>query len=83
MNFDATITSIRIVNGKFGETQVYEMVDSKKNVLSKFGEIDRRFLNDDGLEVNVGSKISFYGIISGHKEFRGVKMTQIGKISMY
>lgn len=83
MNFDATITSIRVVNGKYGETQVYEMVDSRKNVLSKFGEIDRRFLNDDGLEVNVGSKISFYGIISGHKEFRGVKITQIGKISMY
>jgi len=83
MKFDATITSIRIVNGKFGETQVYEMVDSRKNVLSKFGEIDRRFLNDDGLEVNVGSKISFYGIITGHKEFRGVKITQIGKISIY
>jgi len=50
MNFDATITSIRVFNGKFGETQVYEMVDSRKNVLSKFGEIDRRFLNDDGLK---------------------------------
>ena len=83
MNFDATITSIRVVNGKFGETQVYEMVDSRKNVLSKFGDIDRRFLNDDGLEVNVGSKISFYGIISGHKEYRGVKITQIGEISKY
>jgi hypothetical protein len=58
------------------------MVDDNGNVFSKFGEIDEEYLLK-GKRVDVDSLVSFYGIIKDHTEFRGTKITQIGKILRY
>lgn len=84
MKFSLKVAVKRKVNGKWGETFVYEMVDKDGNVFSKFGEIKPKFLkNRREYVVDVNSEVEFIGIISGHDEYRGVKKTKIGKISKY
>lgn len=74
------IKKIKEIDGKFGKTKVFEMVDEKGNKFSKFGDIGYDYLVE-GKRVEVGSKVSFYGQIKGHTEFNGEKITQIGRIS--
>jgi DNA helicase-2/ATP-dependent DNA helicase PcrA len=80
---DLKVLDIREIDGKFGKTLVYEMMDKEGNILSKFGEISDDYLIGRGDEVNVDSRVSFYGVIKSHSEFRGNKTTQLGKISQY
>jgi hypothetical protein len=82
MWLELEIINIRKINGAYGETLVYEMKDKKNCIFSKFGTIDRRYLVD-GNSVGIGSKVEFYGIIKQHSEFKGVKITQLGKITEY
>jgi DNA helicase-2/ATP-dependent DNA helicase PcrA len=82
MWLELEIINIRNINGAYGETLVYEMKDKKNCIFSKFGTIDRRYLVD-GNSVGIGSKVEFYGIIKQHSEFKGVKITQLGKITEY
>lgn len=82
MWLELEIIDIRKINGQYGETVVYEMKDKKNCVFSKFGTIDRKYLVRDD-NVVVGSKVEFYGIIKQHTEFKGVKITQLGKITEY
>jgi len=74
------IKKIKEIDGKFGKTKVFEMVDDQGNKFSKFGEIGYDYLIE-GKRVEMGSKVSFYGQIKDHTEFNGEKITQIGKIS--
>ena len=84
MKFDLKVIDKRKVNTPFGETLVYDMVDKNGNVVTKFGEINPRFLkNRREFVVDANSEVSFYAIIKSHGEFRGVKTTNIGKISKY
>ncbi len=80
-----TVADKRTVNGMYGETTVYDLVDESGNIFSKFGDIDSSYLdgNITGSEVSVNSKVSFYGIIKEHGEFRGNKINKLGKISHY
>jgi hypothetical protein len=52
-------------------------------LFSKFGEISEDFLLGVGDKVEVDSRVSFYGIIKSHSEFKGNKITNLGKITQY
>ncbi len=84
MKLELEVIGIRVINGPYGETKVYEMKDSKNNIFTKFGDISSRFLvNKIHKQVDVGTKVSFYGIINGHNEFKGIRTTKLGKITQY
>lgn len=83
MKFELKVVEKRNFKGPYGDTIIYEMVDKNGNLFSKFGEISEDFLlgTDDKVEVN--SRVSFYGIIKSHSEFKGSKITNLGKITQY
>ena len=83
MKFELKVVEKRNFKGPYGDTIIYEMVDKNGNLFSKFGEISEDFLlgTDDKVEVN--SRVSFYGIIKSHSEFKGSKITYLGKITQY
>jgi hypothetical protein len=83
MKFELKVVDKRNFKGPYGDTIIYEMVDKNGNLFSKFGEISEDFLlgTDDKVEVN--SRVSFYGIIKSHGEFKGSKITNLGKITQY
>jgi superfamily I DNA/RNA helicase len=84
MKFNVRVISKKTINGPYGESIVYEMVDDKGNMISKFGEIKKEFVvgNMSG-DVDVNTNLSFYGIIKDHTEFNGNKITRLGKIMQY
>ena len=65
----------------FKETLLYEMVDEKGNLFSKFGEIPERFLISNHAEVEVGSIVEFNATIKAHKQFNSIKTNVISTIS--
>lgn len=79
---DLEIIDIRNINGQYGSTIVVDFKDKKGNLLSRFGEIQRKFEKDNNL-IKIGSKVSFYAIIKEHSVFNGKKITKLGKISLY
>jgi superfamily I DNA/RNA helicase len=83
MKFELKVVDKRNFKGPYGDTIIYEMVDKNGNLFSKFGEISEDYLlgTDDKVEVN--SRVSFYGIIKSHSEFKGSKITNLGKITQY
>lgn len=85
MFLNLTVVDKRTVNGLYGETTVFDLVDESGNIFSKFGNIDSSYLDGDitGNEVIINSKVSFYSIIKEHTEFRGNKINKLGKISHY
>jgi hypothetical protein len=85
MSLNLKVSGVRDINGTYGSTVVYDLVDKDGNVFSKFGKIDSIHLsdNDDNDDVMVGSNVEFKAIIKEHSEFRGVKITKLGKISLY
>jgi len=85
MYLTLTVVDKRTVNGMYGETTVFDLVDDSGNIFSKFGNIDASYLDGDimGSEVTINSKVSFYGIIKEHMEYRGNKINKLGKISHY
>ena len=80
LKLNLKIFAIKKINTNYGETLVYEMKDNDNNFFTKFGEIKSRFLDDGGYEVKIGSSVSFYGVVSGHSEYKGTKKTKIGRI---
>ena len=83
MKFELKVIDKRDFKGQFGDTVVYDMVDKKGNLFSKFGEISEDFLLGPGVSVEIDSRVSFYGIIKSHSEFKGNKITYLGKITQY
>ena len=83
MKFELKVIDKRDFKGPYGDTIVYDMVDKKGNLFSKFGEISEDFLLGPGLSVEIDSRVSFYGIIKSHSEFKGNKITNLGKITQY
>ena len=76
-----TIVEMKDMNTSFGDTTLYEMVDEKGNIFSKFGNIPDRFLVSNHLIIEVGSIVKFNATIKAHKEFRGTKTNVISTIS--
>jgi superfamily I DNA/RNA helicase len=84
MRFNVKVISKKTINGPYGESIVYEMVDDKGNIISKFGEIRREFIvGSMSGEVDINTNLSFYGIIKDHTEFNGNKITRLGKIMQH
>jgi superfamily I DNA/RNA helicase len=80
---NGTVSKIRKINGKFGETTAYDIVDEQGNLYSKLGVINDNFIVDESSTINENTKLSFYGIIKNHSEFNGTKINNIGKIMEY
>jgi hypothetical protein len=85
MFLNLKVVDKRIVNGMYGETVVYDLTDGDGNIFCKFGEIDSGYLDGDIThnQVGVNSLVSFYALIKEHSEFKGNKVTKLGKISHY
>lgn len=76
-----TVSLIKEMNTSYGDTKLFEMVDDRGNLFSKFGDIPERFLISNHAEVEVGSIIYVNATIKAHKEFKGVKTNVISTIS--
>jgi hypothetical protein len=76
-----TIVMMKEMNTSFGDTTLFEMVDDKGNLFSKFGDIPQRFIISNHSEVEVGSIVEFNATIKAHKEFKGIKTNVIKTIS--
>lgn len=77
---ELTITFMKNHENDFGTTTLYIMEDQNGNVFEKWGFINERFLKK-GEEVEVGSVVSFKGMIKQHKEYHGEKATVISSLS--
>jgi superfamily I DNA/RNA helicase len=76
-----TIVMMKEMNTSYGDTTLFEMVDDKGNLFSKFGDIPERFLISNHAEVEIGSIVEFNATIKAHKEFKGTKTNVISTIS--
>lgn len=76
-----TIVMMKEMNTSWGDTTLYEMIDDKGNLFSKFGDIPERFLISNHAEIEVGSIVEFNATIKAHKEFKGTKTNVISTIS--
>lgn len=76
-----TIVMMKEMNTAWGDTTLFEMVDDKGNLYSKFGDIPERFLISNHAEVEIGSIVEFNSTIKAHKEFKGTKTNVISNIS--
>jgi superfamily I DNA/RNA helicase len=81
--FELRVIDRREFTGPYGDSVIYEMVDNKGNIVSRFGEIKKDYLISDEDDVEVGSRVSFYGLIKEHTSFKGNKITRLGKIMKY
>ena len=76
-----TIVLMKEMNTAWGDTTLFEMIDDRGNLFSKFGDIHQRFLISNHAEVEVGSIVEFNATIKAHKEFKGTKTNVISTIS--
>jgi superfamily I DNA/RNA helicase len=76
-----TVISTKEMNTAWGDTTLYEMVDEKGNLFSKFGEISQRFLISNHATVDTGSIVEVNATIKAHKDFKGIKTNVISYIS--
>lgn len=83
VKLNLTVVDKRNINTVYGESTVFEMVDDEGNLFTKFGDISPSYLdgNITGRSVEINSKVTFYGIIKEHSEFKGNKINKLGKIS--
>ena len=78
-----TVIEMKEMNTNYGDTTLYEMVDSDGNIFSKFGNIPDRFLVSNHSDIQVGSLVKFNATIKAHKDYRGTKTNVISTISKY
>ena len=76
-----TVLEVKEMNTSFGDTTLYEMIDEKGNIFTKFGKINERFLVSNNHEIAVGSILEFNATIKAHKEFKGIKTNVISTVS--
>jgi superfamily I DNA/RNA helicase len=75
------VVFMKEMNISHRDTTLYEMVDERGNLFSKFGTINPRFLISNHAEIEIGSIVEFNATIKAHKVFKGVKTTVISTIS--
>jgi superfamily I DNA/RNA helicase len=85
MYLELTVSDKRMVDSQYGgKDVVYDLVDKNGNIFTKWGEISDEYLSGrHSSDVGVNSKVCFYAIIKDHSQFRGNKITKLGKISQY
>ena len=82
VGMELTVTNVSGFEGAYGWTNVYKMVDSNNNQVTKFGTINSRYLVS-GETIEEGSVLKFKAEIKKHEEFRGKKQTTIGRVSKF
>jgi hypothetical protein len=82
VNMEVTVVSVSGFNSAFGWTNIYKMIDSNDNQITKFGTINSRYLVS-GNTIEEGSVLKFKAEIKKHEEFRGKKQTTIGRVSKF
>lgn len=83
---ELTLTDHKFGEGQFGIWHLWTFEDPTGNVIKKWGELSSKFKIDateDDYQVNVGDKFKFISDIKKHEEHKGVKSTQIGRLSTY
>ncbi len=68
MEFTVTVVAEHMIEGNYGVTHIYKMVDDRGNCLTWFS-------STGGLDV--GETTTLKGTIKAHDEFRGTKQTVI------
>lgn len=81
MSLVLTVVNIKTMNGPHGEFLVVEMVDRNNNFFGRFGTIPEKYIVGPDKTLQIGSVVSFVGMITGHTEFKGLKTTRIGRLS--
>jgi hypothetical protein len=82
VNMELTVTGVSGFEGAYGWTNVYKMVDTNNNQVTKFGKINSRYLVS-GETIEEGSVLKFKAEIKKHEEFRGKKQTTIGRVAKF
>jgi hypothetical protein len=77
------IVEIKQMNTNYGETNLFTLQDKDGNLLTKFGEIPKRFLTADFDDVKVGAKIKVKATIKAHKPYNGINQTVISHLAKY
>lgn len=80
---ELTVTLIKEMDTSWGQTYLFEMVDDKGNLFSKWGSLPERFIVSNHSEIIEGTVVRFNGTIKQHKEFRGEKTTVLSTLSAY
>ena len=83
---ELTLTDHKSGEGQFGIWHLWSFEDPTGNVIKKWGELSSKFKIDateDDYQLNVGDKFKFISDIKKHEEHKGVKSTQIGRLSAY
>jgi hypothetical protein len=82
MYLELKVLDKRRVNGQYGETTIYEMMDRNGNIFTKFGNIKDDFLIK-GEKVDIDSTIGGFGVITDHVEYKGSKINRLGRITLH
>lgn len=76
-----TVTLVKPISNDWGDTTLFEFVDSEGNLFSKFGKIHERFIVSNQDEVEEGSVVAFDATVKKHQEYRGEKSTVISTLA--
>lgn len=91
-NLSLKVVSYKEGNGAYGTWQLWTMEDSSGNRFNKFGVLSEKYVNgdlgifrfpNDFTEDEKAAGVSIYASfeIKAHKDFKGVKTTELGRIS--
>lgn len=75
LTLDVTLKTVRYIEGYYGTTTLYVLVDEQGNQFKWFASND--VLGDIA---NVGKAFNITGTVKGHEEFRGVKETVLTRV---
>jgi hypothetical protein len=78
---DATIISVSGFNTDYGWSNIYKMTDVDGNVYTKFGKINTRYADTDGIDV--GTVIKVTAVVKKHNDYKGKKETVLGRVSKF
>lgn len=62
-------------------SMVYTISDEEGNLFEKWGDVPLRFITSKNKTLDVGTKVSMYGVITKHYMFNNVKKNRIGRLS--
>jgi hypothetical protein len=84
----ATVTDYKFGEGMYGAWYLWTLVDANGNVYNKFGVLSTAYRVEAGTKelgqgVNKGDVFKFTAVIKAHKEFRGIKTTELGRLSKF
>jgi hypothetical protein len=84
--FNVTLVDYKSGEGMYGTWYLWTFVDGDNNTITKFGTLSDKYRVSVGTEklsyeFNKGDKFAFTADVKAHKEFRGIKSTELGRLS--